>query len=199
METDNVIKIPDHKGEPVAEILLPDGWARGTKPPRPGYLFVSKFLISDRDKRIGITLREPAKKTYHFMEPQQNLFLQLLRRPAHELSETEVMNIHLLLEQVAWPAKFKRDWAKTVLFAPRNVLMIQGVWVMERIKSRGLIIDTTFDMGNFVQEIWFVAPAEIFDLYSAEADRIFNSFRWTNATDDLYAYPRPRSDSIDSV
>lgn len=189
MEHTNVIAIPNHLGQIVAEIDLPDGWERGKKTHRPSYLLASRFFLSDRDERVAITLREPAKKTYHFMEPQHNHFLQMLRRPAHELSDDEMLTIHLLLEQAAWPAKFKRDWARTIFYPPHNILQIQGLWVQERIRSRAIILDTTFDSGNFVQEIWFVAPAEVFDVYAAECERIFSSFRWTIATEELTATP----------
>jgi hypothetical protein len=182
MDDTDLLEIANQKGEVVAQVDLPDGWLRGKKPHRPSYLLASRFFLSDRDPRVAITLREPAKKTYHFMDAQQNLFLQLLRRPAHELSEQEILNIHLLLEQAAWPAKFKRDWARTTWLPPRNVLQLQGLWVQEKIKSRAIILDTTFDTGNFVQEIWFIAPAEVFDVYAAEAERIFSSFRWLGAT-----------------
>lgn len=189
METTNKIEIPNQYGQTVAEISLPDGWARGKKPPRPGYLFASKFYLSDRDARIGITLREPAKKTYQFVEPQHNEFLQLLRRPAHELGDQELLNIHLLLDQVQWPAKFKRDWARTVYIMPHNVLQIQGIWLNERLMSRAIILDTTFDQGNYVQEIWLTGPAEIWHVYAAEAERIISSFKWTIDTEELSQSP----------
>ena len=189
MDYSNKLEIANHLNQIVAELDLPDGWERGKKPHRPSYLLASRFFLSDRDPRVAITLREPAKKTYDFMEPQHNHFLQLLRRPAHELGEDELLNIHLLLDQIAWPAKFKRDWARTTFYPPHNVLQIQGLWVQERIKSRAIILDTTFDSGNFVQEIWFVAPAEIFDVYAAECERIFSSFKWTIATEELTTYP----------
>lgn len=189
MDHPNLLEIPNNLNQIVAEMDLPDGWDKGKKPHRPSYLMASRFLISDRDARVAITLREPAKKTYDFMEPQHNHFLQLLRRPGHELSDDEMLTIALLLDQVGWPSKFKRDWARTVFYPPHNVLQIQGLWVQERIKSRAIILDTTFDSGNYVQEIWFIAPAEIFDIYASECERIFSSFRWTIATDELIATP----------
>jgi len=184
-----ILQIHNNLGQVVAEMDLPDGWHRGKIPSRPSYLLASKFYISDRDQRIGITLREPPKKTYHFVEPQQNEFLSLLRRPAHEVGEQALLNISLLLEQVSWPAKFKRDWARTTYFPPHNVLQIQGTWVQERLKSRGLILDTTFDSDNYVQEVWFLAPAEIFDIYAAECERIFSSFRWNVDVEELTSNP----------
>ncbi|MBX9666805.1 MAG: hypothetical protein K2X93_04265 [Candidatus Obscuribacterales bacterium] len=189
MDDSNKIDIHNQRGELVADLALPDGWERGQKPQRPSYLLASRFFLSDRDKRVAITLREPAKKTYDFMDPQQNHFLQMLRRPAHELSDTEMMNIHLLLEQAGWPAKFKRDWARTTFVPPHNILQLQGVWVAERIKSRAIILDTTFDTANYVQEVWFIAPTEIFDVYAAEAERIFSSFRWNVDMEDVTNYP----------
>jgi hypothetical protein len=185
----NIMQVNNNLGQVVAELDLPDGWEKGKKPHRPSYLLASKFYLSDRDERVAITLREPPKKTYHFVEPQQNEFLQLLRRPAHELSDAEMLNIHLLLEQVSWPAKFKRDWARTTYFPPHNVLQIQGLWVQERIKSRAIILDTTFDSDNYVQEIWFIAPAEIFEVYAAECERIFSSFRWNVDVEELTTTP----------
>lgn len=189
MDYGTILQITNNLGQIVAELDLPDGWERGKIKQRPSYLLASKFFLSDRDERVAITLREPAKKTYHFLDVQQNEFLQLLRRPAHELSEQELLNIHLLLEQVAWPAKFKRDWARTTYFPPHNVLQIQGLWVQERIKSRAIILDTTFDSDNYVQEVWFVAPAEIFDVYAAECERIFSSFRWNVDVEELTVAP----------
>ncbi len=189
MDHPNLLEIPNNYNQIVAELDLPDGWEKGKKPHRPSYLMASRFLINFRDPRVAITLREPAKKTYDFMEPQHNHFLQLLRRPGHDLSDDEMMTIALLLDQIGWPSKFKRDWARTTFFPPHNVLQIQGTWVQERIKSRAIILDTTFDSGNYVQEVWFIAPAEIFDIYAAECERIFSSFRWTIATEELTATP----------
>ncbi|MDZ4832448.1 MAG: hypothetical protein SGJ27_01480 [Candidatus Melainabacteria bacterium] len=189
MDQPNLLEITNNLNQVVAELDLPDGWEKGKKPTRPAYLMASRFLISYRDARVGLSLREPAKKTYDFMEPQHNHFLQLLRRPAHELSDDEMLTIALLLDQIGWPSKFKRDWARTIYSPPHNVLQIQGLWVQERIKSRAIILDTTFDSGNYVQEVWFIAPAEIFDIYASECERIFSSFRWTIATEELTSTP----------
>ena len=177
----NKIEIPNQSGEVVAELVVPEEWEQGTKPPRPGYLWISKFFVSPKDERVGVCLRDPAKKTYHYLEAQQNPFLELLRRPAHELSEDEFLSVHLMLEQVGWPGRFKRDYAKTVEFESTNVLEIQGLWLQENIRARGIIVDTTFDGDNFVQEAWFVAPPEVFDDFADEADQIFASLQWSQS------------------
>lgn len=185
MEQEHKITIPNQFGTPIAELAVPEDWNSGTKPPRPGYLWISKFYISDRDERVGVCLRDPAKKTYNYLSAQQNPLLQLLRRPAHELNEEEFLSVHLLLEQVGWPGRFRRDWARTVAHGETNVLEVQGLWLQENTKSRGLIVDTTFDSGNYVQEVWFVAPPELFDEYALEADRIFSSFEWKVTADQM--------------
>lgn len=177
----NKIIIPNQDGKGIAEITVPEEWEEGTKPPRPGYLWISKFFISPKDEKAGICLRDPAKKTYHYLEAQQNPFLELLRRPAHDLTEEEFLSVHLMLEQVGWPGRFKRDYAKTVAFESTNVLEIQGMWLQENIRSRGIIVDTTFDSGNYVQEVWFVAPPEVFDDFQDDIDKAFASLKWTES------------------
>lgn len=179
------IDILNHKGIAVADLTVPELWERGKKPPRPGYLMASKFWVSPRDNRIGFTLREPAKKTYHFLTAQENPFLQLLRRPAHPLNPTEIANIHLILDQIAWPAKFQMDWAKTVQVYPSNVLQVQGVWLQENVKSRVMLIDTTFDTANLVQEVWFTGPPDRFEEYVPECDRLFGSLTWKVSVDQM--------------
>ncbi len=178
MDESFTIEIPNQLGVPVAELTIPEDWQKGVKPPRPGYLFFSKFLVSPRNEKVGVCLRTPAKKTYGFLSAHENPFLQLLRKPPHDLTEDEFQSIHLVLDHVGWPAKFKRDWCKTVRFNPSNVLSVQGVWTPENIKARGIIADTTFDTGTFVQEIWFVAPPDLFEEYVPFAERIFQSFTW---------------------
>lgn len=178
MDEVNKIEIPNQYGTSIGELTIPEEWQRGTRPPRPGYLWISKFFVSPRDERVGVCLRDPAKKTFHYLSAQENPFLQLLRKPAHDLTEDEFLSVHLMLEQVGWPGRFKRDWAKTVHHEPSNVLEVQGIWLQENIKARGLILDTTFDSGNFVQEVWFVAPPEVFEEYVPDAERILSSFSW---------------------
>ena len=174
----NKIIIPNQDGNKIAELSVPEEWETGTKPPRPGYLWIAKFFVSPKDERAGICLRDPAKKTYHYLDAQENPFLELLRRPAHELTEDEFQTVHLMLEQVGWPGRFKRDYAKTVSHDSTNVLEIQGIWIQENLKSRGMILDATFDSGNFVQEVWFVAPPEIFEDFQDEIDQTFASLTW---------------------
>ncbi|MBZ0185087.1 MAG: hypothetical protein K8F91_02470 [Candidatus Obscuribacterales bacterium] len=181
----NIIEIPNQKGNPVAKLTLPEEWERGAKPPRPGYLWISKFFVSPRDERVGIGLRAPAKKTYHYLTAQENPFLSLLRRPGHELTEEEFLSVHLLLEQVGWPGRFKKDWAKTVSYDQGTVLRVQGLWTQESVYSQGMIFDTTNDSGNYVQEAWFVAPPELFEDYVEEAEAIFESVMFETATEPV--------------
>ncbi len=181
----NKIEIPNQNGEIVAELTMPEDWETGIKPPRPGYLWISKFFTSHKDERVGVCLRDPAKKTYHYLETQKNPFLELLRRPPHELNDDEFLAVHLLLEQVGWPGRFKRDYAKTVGLDSGNVLEIQGLWVQENIKARGIIVDVTLDSGNFVQEVWFVAPPEVFEDFIEDAEQIFGSLKWSQNAENL--------------
>lgn len=176
-----LIQIPNKQGQLVATLTLPEDWFTGTKPPRPAYLQMQKFFVSPRDERAGICLRTPGKKTYDFLSSQENPFLELLRKPPHALSEQEVQSIQLLLEQASWPARFARDQARTIFLNPRNALELQGLWINEKLKSRALILDTTYDTGNFVQEVWFISPPEKFHDFVWEIDQIFNSLTWYTA------------------
>jgi|GEM_PF-1485027 len=179
----NFIDITNQHGAPMARLTLPEEWEPGAKPPRPGYLWISKFFVSPRDPRVGVGVRAPAKKTYHYLTARENPFLSLLRRPGHELSEEEFLGIHLLLEQVGWPGRFKKDWAKTVSYEHGTVLRVQGLWTQESVYSQGMLVDTSFDSGHHVQEVWFVAPPEVFHDYVEDAEAIFDSINFDLAGD----------------
>ncbi len=176
-----LIQIPNRQNQLVATITLPEDWIAGKKPARPAYLQMQKFFVSPRDERAGICLRSPGKKTYDYLSSQENPFLELLRKPPHPLSEQEFLGIQLLLEQASWPGRFSREQAKTTFFNPRNVLELQGLWIKENMMSRALILDTTYDTGNYVQEVWFISPPEKFHDFVWEIDQIFSSLTWYTA------------------
>lgn len=57
--------------------------------------------------------------------------------------------------------------------------------MQENIKARGIIVDVTLDSGNYVQEVWFVAPPEVFDDFIDDAEQIFGSLKWTQNAESL--------------
>ena len=182
------VDILDANRVPVAQFSLPDGWMSATAPDRPGYFWISRFYASPEQEGCGFYLRVPAKRTYFRRAATENPFLKLLSQPAHELDEEEFLAIHLLLEHVSWPARFQRDSAKTIYVEPFNVLEVEGTWLEQGLKARGIIMDTSRMSAAFVQEFWFVCDPARFEETRGMVDEVLGSIAWSQAVaQDLQA------------
>jgi hypothetical protein len=104
-------------------------------------------------------------------------FAAALSKPPHALSETGIDDISLVFRDAAYPEYFNMRSARTEILRGRTVLVYDGVWLSTNLRNLGIFFAAD-ELAFFVQEIHYLAPADIFEAHLGEAKMCLDSIDW---------------------
>lgn len=158
----------------IKQISLPDGWVGGRV----------DFGHYDQRSLVQFTPSGiPDVRVCFFYrglpvdDESGHRFRALLEVPAHKLTSDELESMAVVLSNLAIPKAFTIESAETIELNGKSVVSVTGTWLDSGHKNWGLLISTD-GSGSVIQEIHFIAPSELYDLYLSEASAAINSVEW---------------------
>jgi hypothetical protein len=156
----------------ISQLVLPAGWIEGD-PSESGARLLRPFnLPGNVDVEICLYYRGGPMS-----DNSAELFANLLKEPAHTLSQHEYDLIWEVLEHASDPRAFQMEKAETIDLNGKRVLAVLGFWPASGLKSYMLMLDAD-GTGRFVQEIYYSAPADLYATYLSMAQASLQSIEW---------------------
>lgn len=159
----------------IKSMSLPDGWVAGAPEPNrgvPGRVYRYFHAPQSKDVQICYFNRGPA-----MYKQFADGFRDILSKPAHKLSPEEIPYLRELLREMANPKHFQLNNASTIDHNGKRVLLLEGRYIGIQHDVRELFIDSD-GTGQFVQEIYYKAPAAVFQANLPAAIKAFQSIVW---------------------
>lgn len=160
----------------IERMSIPDGWVEGPPATFQG--------IGTRSLREFHPLEAPEAQLCLFYrglpvnEQAGQSLVSLLNKPDHELSGEELSSLREILRERSDPEVFELVSVPQVRnLNSRLVLLIEGSYKQADKYLEEILIDAD-GTGRVVQEIYFIAPADAYCAYAAQAKQSFDSIRW---------------------
>lgn len=167
---------------PVARLVVPEGWLEQPVPRRGDFDITTlrKFTPAEKDN---------VQLVFHYRGlpisgNQAQNFQHLLAQEPHELVPEEWWLVQEVLNRMAIPDEFHLNSVRTQLVNQRTVLIAEGSWATLDFDMCSMFIDIEGD-GNLVQEIYYAAPADEYQLYLPLFNLAVSTIEWKPLTVDL--------------
>lgn len=135
------------------QLTLPPGW-REIKPFNNRTTDYSReFAPSERDD-VKIVFFYRGQRVHRGAGEQ---FLKVLSLPDHELSQDERASVEWIIRNASEPDWFEIKSLRTEHVNRRSALVMEGVWLKDRLANLGLFFDAD-KTGTAIQEIHYIAP-----------------------------------------
>jgi hypothetical protein len=104
-------------------------------------------------------------------------FRTTIRQPEHPLSAKEIETLREVLKERGDASVFVIESARTLDWNGRRVLRLEGHYKQTGANLIELFVDCD-GTGRAVQEIYFIAPADIFPRYDQAAEKALRTIEW---------------------
>lgn len=161
----------------IESLELPSDWEASTDSSSFGGRAVKRFHpVGLTEVRFVVYLREVT-----LSRPSQEAFENVIYSEFHALTQDELDGLGEVLEGMSNSQAFHLASAITTYLCGKRVLKIHGRWLKSMEETLSCFVDVRGD-GKIVQQIYFIAPFDLFEKYSAQVDKIFTSIKWKLAT-----------------
>lgn len=91
------------------------------------------------------------------------------------LNKAELESITPILGNMSDPSVFAPQIALVLELRGRRVIVIEGIYLANGYRCRSLFVESS---ANTFEQIYYIAPAAMFDKFEADADLAFKSIHW---------------------
>jgi hypothetical protein len=158
----------------IKQMLIPPGWIEEKEERGPFDLRSRRMFHAPNAERVGVCSYARGKPVN---QSAANSFKDVLSKPVHELTASEVSSIALILREASLPGEFDLSSIKTELWNGKIVLVVEGRWVEAQWDTYWLIADIQ-GTGEFIQEIYYIAPAADYSRFCDVALQSLASLEW---------------------
>lgn len=162
----------------IKSLELPKGWARDSSPLESGGREVIRFHPTGSAQIAVCTF----VRQLPLLREAAEAFLVTLNSDFHPLFQDELDLLEDVLEDMADPMAFQITEAFTGTIEDKRVLRIQGRWLKSLEDTLCYVVDVHGD-GKIVQQLYYIAPADLFNDHKASADEVFQSVKWQHTGD----------------
>lgn len=155
---------------PIRRMLLPDNWKKLPDPDD----FTHKYAReNEKDVEIYFFFRgKPVSNT------TASRFCALLAKPPHKLDSEELLDLEVVIRDASEDVYFTLTETHTQLLNGLMVYVVQGHWKLSEVDSLGIFVDCDGD-GKIIEEIYYLAPPDRFQMYLLEVRQALNSIEWS--------------------
>ena len=104
-------------------------------------------------------------------------FHSVIAAGTHDLNADELESIAMIVREASEPEYFDLSTLRVDVLRNRQVLVVEGFNKEEQKYDLGIYIDAD-GTGSIVQEIHYIAPAQVYGNHRAEVMSIFNTLEW---------------------
>lgn len=166
----------DIRGFPLnLRISLSDDWIEHKRIEDGPAVRLVEFRCKSEDAFLGITLRgfEPAPNAAAGMRAE-------FAKPPHQLWPGDVDTVRGCLGEIGSPNMFEIAGARTSSIGGRDALVVEGRWHVAAYDAYNIFVPVTSECSR-LQEIYFVAPGDVFQRHIAVIKSAIATVRWTSA------------------
>lgn len=161
----------------IASLEIPDDWqndvALQTEALEIGGRSIRRVFSAANDEvRICSYLR-----TIPISAAASQTFQSTLYSDLHELTSEEFLALEEIIEAMSYEEAFERQLASTGHFEGRRSLRIDGVWTELQHQTDALFFAAD-EKASTVQQLYFIAPVDLFALERPKAEQILRSVKW---------------------
>lgn len=158
----------------IEQMSLPSGWTAGQRQDNlVGDSSYQEYLAPEQnDVKLCFYYRG-----YRVSKNPAESFRAVLAKDEHKLSNEEIVSLSEVLRNKDTPEQFKFSEAKTVDLNGKRVLLVSGQYVKSNKRTEAIYIDAD-GTGSACQEVFFQAPADVYDKYIETARDSFKSIEW---------------------
>lgn len=161
----------------IKSMSMPSGWTEQSSTSSSGGGIGSRSfrVFNPQDnKDVEITL---FYRGLPISEDAGNNFKKILHEPAHKLSKEELEQLDDVLSELGNPAVVDLFSVATEDLNGKRVLRIAGEYKKKQNRFDEIFIDAD-GSGRAIQEIYYLAPKDVYQRYEKQAFQAFTSINW---------------------